>query len=85
MGMILDTGKSLLGLERRRESYGVLDLERKYHSEHGLGPAKREITNIKSDHITVYGDGEIEMSKEFLLQLVEFFDDPEHRKTLEER
>jgi hypothetical protein len=36
-----------------------------------------------SEHIFAYQDGEIEVSKKYLLKLVEFFDKPENRKRLQ--
>lgn len=84
MGFILDTNDDILGLEERRESFGIMDLQRKYPSEHG-GPYYRvNAINLKSEHIFVAGDGEIEISKEFLRKLVAFFDDPANRKRLED-
>lgn len=69
MGMILDTNDELLGLERRRESYGILDLKRQ---------------SGKSMHIFAYEDGAIEMSNEFLLKLLRYFErNPEEHNNLE--
>lgn len=82
MGQILDTDDEILGLEERRESFNVMDLKRQYPSEHGGDYYRHQVLNIKSQHIFVAGDGEIEMSKEFLRKLVAFFDKPENRKRL---
>lgn len=83
MGMELDTNDEILGLEERRESFNVVDLKRKYPSEHG-GEYYRQAINVKSEHIFAAADGEIEVSKEFLRKLVAFFDKPENRKKLED-
>ena len=85
MGLILDTNDPILGLEQRRESFNVMDLRRQYPSEHGGEYYRQEVLNVKSQHIFAYADGEIEVSKDFLLRLVKFFDDPENRKRLENR
>jgi hypothetical protein len=82
MGMVLETNDELLSLEDRRESFVILDLQRKYPSEHN-GEYNREVLNVKSEHIFAAADGEIEISKEFLLKLVKFFDNSENRKRLE--
>ena len=82
MGLILETNDDLLSLEVRRESFIILDLQRKYPSEYE-GPYRREVLNVKSEHIFAATDGEIEVSKEFLLKLVKFFDEPKNRKILE--
>lgn len=75
MGYILDTGDDLLGLERRKRSYNILDLKRE-----DRGPNLKQ----KSDHIFAYADGEIEMSAEFLLHLLEYFElHPGERNALE--
>jgi hypothetical protein len=69
MGMILDTGDELLCLERRRESYGILDRRR---------------SSGKSEHIFAYEDGAIEMSNQFLLKLIRYFSsNPEELNKLE--
>jgi hypothetical protein len=83
MGCILETNDDLLALEERRESFNIMDIQRQYPSEHG-GDYNRTVLNIQSEHIFAAGDGEIEMSKEFLLKLVKFFDNPENRKRLEQ-
>ena len=36
----------------------------------------------KSEHIFTYLDGEIEVSKEFLLELLKYFDDSKNRKNV---
>jgi len=77
MGCILDTDSKILGIEERRESFIILDLERIYPKEQG-----NDTDKIKSNHIFAYADGEIEVSKEFLIQLIEFFECEENRKRL---
>jgi hypothetical protein len=84
MGLILDTNDPILGLEERRESFMVMDLKRQYPSEHGGEYWRKGVLNLKSEHIFSYGDGEIEISKEFLRKMLSFFDDPQNRKRLEE-
>ena len=86
MGMILETKDEILGLEERRESFIVMDLKRKYPHEQEPDPSNhnREILAVKSEHIFVACDGEIEVSKEFLRKLVAFFDKPSNRKMLDE-
>lgn len=74
MGFIIDTGDDLVGLERRRESYYVLDLSREWDSATGKN---------KSSHVFAYGNGEIELSAEFLDRLVDWFEKhPEERAEL---
>lgn len=82
MGMILETNDDLMSLEDRRESFVILDLKRKYPSEH-LGARDRVVLNVKSEHIYAAADGEIEISKEFLRKIVKFFDNPKNRQRLE--
>jgi hypothetical protein len=84
MGFIIDTHDEVLGLEERRESFCVCDLKRKYPSDPDYGEIKPSYTmpGVKSEHIFVACDGEIEISKEFLLKLVVFFDTMENRKRL---
>ena len=80
MGLIIDTDDELLGLERRRESYGILDLKREFHSTPGKGH------EYKSEHIFAYGDGCIEVSNDFLNRLLTWFENhDEERKELRER
>ena len=84
MGLILDPeeiGGKLLALEIRRDSVIVMDINRKYphevpseDSEHIYGRRGR------SEHIFCYQEGEIEMSKEALLEIVTFLDDPKNRE-----
>lgn len=81
MGLILSTNDEVLGVEVRRESVNIVDLQRKYPSQHG-GEYYRQTINVKSEHIFANADGEIEVSKEFLLKLIEFFEKPENRKRL---
>jgi len=71
MGLILDTESEILGVEIRRESVILLDLQR-------IGVASA----TKSEHIFVYGDGSIEVSKEWLRELLQFFNQPENAKYL---
>ena len=87
MGAILDTNDEVLGLEERRESFNIMDLKRKYPSDpdHKGDTYRAPVLNVTSEHIFAYADGEIEISKEFLLKLVEFFDNPENRKRLIEK
>lgn len=82
MGCILETNDEVLGLERRRESFVVLDLQREYPTPATANT--RTTLNIKSEHIFANADGEIEVSREFLKKLVAFFDKPENRKMLDE-
>jgi len=72
MGLILDTNSEILGVEILRESIGLLDLKR------------TDAHESKSDHIYCYGDGAIEVSKEWLKELLEFFSKPENEKYLYE-
>jgi hypothetical protein len=70
MGLILDTDSEILGIEIRRESVSLVDL-------------KRSGTGVQtSDHIFVYGDGAIEVSKEWLKELLGFFAKPENAQYL---
>lgn len=85
MGSIQETNDDVLGLEERKESFMVCDLQRVYPAGDratNLG-FYREVMNIKSNHIFAYADGEIEITKDFLRRLVGFFDIPENRKKLE--
>ena len=82
MGLILDTDDDLLGLEKRRESFIIMDLKRVYPAHQTPRPDDRQIWATESEHIFVACDGEIEVSKEFLRKLVAFFDNPENRKML---
>jgi len=73
MGLILDTGSDILGVEIRRESVGLLDL-------------KRSGTGVQtSEHIYAYGDGAIEVSKEWLRDLLAFFTEPKNAEYLKEK
>ena len=72
MGFILDTKSDLLDLEERMDSFYVRDKQRR----------SGQNDELVSDHIVCYGDGTIEVSKEFLLKLVCFFDSMENRKRL---
>ena len=74
MGYILDTKSDLLGLEERTDSFYVGDLRRRESQDPD--------PEVVSDHIACYEDGSIEMSKEFLLKLVCFFDSMGNRKRL---
>ena len=89
MGLILDTNDPILGLEKRRESFNICDLQRKYPNDTEQPGIKdedkyRQVLAVKSEHIFAYADGEIEMSKDFLRRLVKFFDAPERRRMLED-
>jgi hypothetical protein len=89
MGLILDTDDPILGLEKRRESFNICDLQRKYPNDIDQPGIKdedkyRQVLTVKSEHIFAYADGEIEISKDFLRRLVKFFDKPERRRMLEE-
>jgi hypothetical protein len=89
MGLILDTDDPILGLEKRRESFNICDLQRKYPNDIDQPGIKdedkyRQVLAVKSEHIFAYADGEIEISKDFLRRLVKFFDKPERRRMLEE-
>ena len=70
MGLILDTESDILGVEIRRESIGLLDLKR------------CSTAAATSEHIFVYGDGAIEVSKEWLRELLAFFAKPENAEYL---
>lgn len=73
MGIILDTDDDILGLERRNESYVILDLKREY----------KPGSKTTSKHIFAYADGEIEMSNEFLLGLIVYFEEnPDERQEI---
>jgi hypothetical protein len=133
MGAILETKDDLLGLEERRESFIIVDIQRKYPHElpqrtkaYSLGKtlktgaypsytyqvkkfndvfldcgsdefkAEQIVAGLNkldepdhisglSEHIFANQDGEIEMSKEFLRRLVDFFDDIKNKKYLKER
>jgi len=87
--LILDTDDPILGLEKRRESFNICDLQRKYPNDIDQPGIKdedkyRQVLAVKSEHIFAYADGEIEISKDFLRRLVKFFDKPERRRMLEE-
>jgi len=82
MGMILDTRDDVLGLEERRESFVVVDKKRLYPCEQDPRPKDRTVLEVKSEYIFANADGEIEVSKEFLIKLVEFFGLPENRDML---
>jgi hypothetical protein len=80
MGRILDpeeVGGKHLALEIRRESLVIMDINRKYPGEY---PNETIPDHGRSEHIFAYQDGEIEISKEALLELVKFLDDPGNRK-----
>lgn len=84
MGLVLDSeelGTKHLALEIRRESVGIMDIHRKY--PHELKPPADPTQDYprrgKSEHIFCYSEGEIEVSKEFLLELVKFLDHPGNR------
>lgn len=83
MGMILKTNSPILCLERRRQSYVVMDSERIYQEG---GPVECHRFIIDSRHISAYGDGEIEMSAEFLNALLEYFENnPKERREVRKR
>jgi hypothetical protein len=85
MGLVFDNreiGAKHLALEIRRESLVLMDVGRKYFCE--LTPdekASNERTGAhgKSEHIFCYQEGEIEVSKELLHELVKFLDQPGNR------
>lgn len=71
MGLILDTQSEILGVEIRRESVSLLDLKRK-------GPYETGEEETTSEHVYTYGHGSIELSKEWLKELIAFFNKPEN-------
>jgi hypothetical protein len=76
MGFIIETQDELLGLERRLESYGILDLQRKPYGS-GNGP------DGISAHVFAYEDGAIEFSNDFLNRLLRWFEQhPQEREDL---
>jgi hypothetical protein len=85
MGLILDVEDDVLGLEERRESFIIVDKKRLYPCEQDPKPKDRTVPAIKSEHVFANADGEIEISKEFLTKLVEFFDLPENRDRLKKK
>lgn len=81
MGLILDTKSPILGVEIRRESVGLLDLQRKPYGPGDTRPERAHLPGI-SAHVFVYEDGAIEVSKEWLRALLEFFAKPENAEHL---
>lgn len=60
MGYIVDTRDDLVGIETRRESFNLLDLQRTWSEDQGS----------HSDHVIAYEHGTIEMTYEFLHRLL---------------
>lgn len=83
MGMIHDTEdlktKNLI-VENRRESVIIMDRERKYPHDLTEEERKRRPWG-RSEHFFFSGqEGEFEMSKEFLLELITVFDNKQFRE-----
>jgi hypothetical protein len=84
MGLVLNSGEigaTHLALEIRRESVILMDIDRKYPHEltPPADPSQQYPRCGESEHIFCYQEGEIEVSKEFLLELVKFLDHPSNR------
>ena len=84
MGLVLDNdeiGAKHLAIEIRRESVVIMDIGRAYPCE--IPEGERTESNQehgRSEHIFAYLDGEIEVSKEFLFELVTYLDNPKNRE-----
>jgi len=84
MGLVFDPeeiGAKHLAVEIRRESVVLMDINRKYPCDIPV-EERTESNQIHgvSEHIFAYQHGEIEISKEVLLELMHFLDDPKHRE-----